>query len=272
MITNFDDAYANVTYIPHGTEYPDRWAKAAATFRSRLPKSCTGQFDLAYGPGNRNKVDLFLPSGVPKGLAVFIHGGYWMRFSKDNWSHLARGALLHGWAVALPGYTLAPDARIAEITQEIADAIQWLATKIMGPIRLAGHSAGGHLATRMICRDSRLAPDVVGRIGHVTSISGVHDLRPLLRTKMNETLRLSDADAASESSALLQPLSGIPVTCIVGADERPEFVRQNDLLANIWTGFGIETHSLHVEMKNHFNIVEDLSEPGSALANIFAPQ
>jgi arylformamidase len=36
----------------------------------------------------------------------------------------------------------------------------------------------------------------------VLSISGLHDLRPLLQTKMSRALRLSQAEAASESAAL----------------------------------------------------------------------
>jgi arylformamidase len=271
MIADFDDAYTNAAYILNGADYPDHWAQAAATFRSHLPAGCSGQFDLAYGSGTRNKIDLFLPPDKPKGLSIFIHGGYWMRFRKDHWSHLARGALLRGWAVAIPGYTLTPEVRIAQITQEITFAIQRLAARVAGPIRLAGHSAGGHLATRVICRDTALAQNVASRIVHVTSISGLHDLRPLLRTEMNVTLQLSDAEATSESPALLQPLVGIPITCWVGEEERPEFIRQSDLLANVWTGLGVSTQSLHIRQKHHFDIIEDLTEPESALTMLLGP-
>ncbi len=271
MISDFDDAYTNAAYIADGTAYPDRWAAAAAEFRSHLPARCSAEFDISYGPKPRNKYDYFLPPGKPKGLSVFIHGGYWMRFTKDHWSHFARGALLRGWAVAMPGYTLTPDVRVSEITAEISLAITHIADKVQGPMRLAGHSAGGHLAARMICRGSGLSPQVIDRIAHVVSISGVHDLRPLLRTKLNETLHLNEDEARSESPALLQPFGGIPVTCWVGSNERPEFVRQNDLLANIWTGFGIETKSVHAKERHHFNVIDDLCEPERELAKLFAP-
>ena len=55
------------------------------------------------------------------------------------------------------------------------------------------------------------------------------------------------------------------MTCWAGADERPEFRRQNALLANIWTGFGVATSALEEPDRHHFNIIDGLCEPGSKL-------
>ena len=44
----------------------------------------------------------------------------------------------------MPGYVLAPEVRIAAITAMVADAVAAAAAEVAGPIRLAGHSAGGH--------------------------------------------------------------------------------------------------------------------------------
>ena len=68
------------------------------------------------GTAPRNRFDLFLPEDAPKGLVVFVHGGYWVRFDKSYWSHLARGSVEHGYAVAMPSYTLCPQTRISGIT------------------------------------------------------------------------------------------------------------------------------------------------------------
>ncbi|MDZ7603319.1 MAG: alpha/beta hydrolase, partial [Hoeflea sp.] len=149
-ITDYDDAYANGAYIEGAADYPPRWAALAQDFRDGLAASGLARLDLAYGEGPRNRLDLFLPEGDPKGLAVFVHGGYWKAFDKSVWSHLAAGPLAHGFAVAMPGYTLCPDNRIAGIGLEIAAAISLAAEQVAGPIRLTGHSAGGQLVTRMI--------------------------------------------------------------------------------------------------------------------------
>jgi arylformamidase len=82
--------------------------------------------------------DLFLPEGAPSGLLLFIHGGYWLKFDRESWSHLAAGAVARGRAFAVPSYTLAPEARIAEMTKEIACAVGVAAGLVSGPVVVVG--------------------------------------------------------------------------------------------------------------------------------------
>ncbi|MBS0254605.1 MAG: alpha/beta hydrolase [Proteobacteria bacterium] len=265
-IADWDAAYANAAYIPDGESFPARWAEAAAAFRAARP--ATDRMGLAYGPQPRQWLDLFLPEGSPAGLAVFVHGGYWMALDPASWSHLAAGALARGWAVALPCYRLAPEVRIHDIAEDVATAIAYAAALVPGPLCLAGHSAGGHLVTRMMATPSPLAPALLPRLRAVLSISGLHDLRPLLRTAMNATLRLDTAEAWHESPALLAPeaaASAAVLTCWAGAGERPEFHRQNALLANVWHGLGLATRAVEAPGRHHFDVIDDLADPASAL-------
>jgi acetyl esterase/lipase len=267
MITDWDDAYANRAHIPGADAIIATWAPAAEAFRASLgPRA---RLDIAYGPAPRNRFDLFLPEEAPRGLAVFVHGGYWMAFDKSAWSHLAGGALAAGWGVALPSYTLAPEARIAAITQEIAAAITHAATLVPGPVRLAGHSAGGHLVSRMACEGTPLDPALRARLAHVLSISGVHDLRPLRATQMNGTLRIDAAEARAESPALLDPAPGTRLTAWVGAAERPEFLRQTDLLATAWALPDVATRAHHDPHRHHFDVIAGLADRLHPLARAF---
>ena len=175
------------------------------TPRHTAPAACRIEQNIAYGSHPREVMDIVWPEATPNGLVVFIHGGYWMRFDKSYWTDLAQGARAQGWAVCLPSYTLAPEARIAQITQQMGAAIAMAASRVAGPVRISGHSAGGHLASRMICDDSPLPESVLNRVTHAMSISGVHDLRPLLHTKLNDTLHLNEAEALGESAALHRP-------------------------------------------------------------------
>ncbi|MEM8872148.1 MAG: alpha/beta hydrolase [Pseudomonadota bacterium] len=264
-ITDWDDAYANRDHIEDAETYVTRWPQDAAAFRADLLGQGRAELDLAYGAGTRNRFDLFRPEKIPEGLVVFVHGGYWRTFDKNVWSRFAAGPLNQGWAVAMPSYTLAPEVPIDTITDEIGAAIEEAAAQIPGPIRLAGHSAGGHLVTRQVCADTALSPAVLQRIQHVVSISGVHDLRPLLMTTMNDDLRLDVISAAAESPALLVPVDGARVTVWVGGDERPEFVRQSTLLANIWTGLGADMTQVKEPDRHHFDVIDGLLEGGSDL-------
>ena len=263
-IADWDDAYTNGAYIAGGDTWPDRWAAAATAFREKLGAT-RAKLGLAYGEAPRNRFDLFMPEAAPKGLAVYIHGGYWMRFDRSAWSYLAAGPLAHGYAVAMPSYTLCPDISIAGIVQEVSRAIEAAAALIPGPIQLTGHSAGGHLAARMISTPSPLADAVLARIGNVVSIAGVHDLRPLLRTAMNATLKLDAAQAAAESPALLEPVAGTRLTAWVGGAERSEFRRQSALIANAWIGLGAETALFEEADRHHFNVIDGLADPSHGL-------
>ncbi len=253
-----DDAYANGAYIAGAQEYPPRWAAAAKATRL----ATAGARDVSYGPSARQVYDIFEPKGPPKGTFVFVHGGYWLKFDKSWWSHLAEGALAHGWSVAMPSYDLCPEVGIADITRQIAAFLGKLSEETDGPIVLAGHSAGGHLVARMIC-EGVLPEEVVSRIVKVVPISPVADLRPLLETTMNEEFKLDLAAAEAESPVLKKPVAGIPVTVWVGADERPAFVEQATRLAQSW---GCDV--MIAGGKHHFDVIDALGDVQSDLMGV----
>ncbi|WP_407522779.1 alpha/beta hydrolase [Methylobacterium oryzisoli] len=258
-----DRAYDNLGAIPDAASYPPRWSAAAAAFRAERAAAGRARLGLPYGAGERHAYDLFLPEGEPAGLAVYVHGGYWKAFDRSVWSHLAAGALAHGHAVAIPSYTLCPAARIAAITGEIAAFLDRAGAEVAGPIRLAGHSAGGHLVTRMLCPDVALA--CAARIERVVSISGVHDLRPLLGTGLNAVLQLDPAEARAESPALREPRPGSRLIAVAGAEELPEFRRQSALLPAIWHGLGARTEAFEAAGRHHLTVIDPLADPDSVL-------
>ncbi len=258
---DWDDAYANGAYIAGADDYPPRWASEAKAFRAALKARGRAEIDVAYGDHARERFDLFLPEAAPRGLVVFVHGGYWRAFDKSSWSHLAAGALAREFAVAMPSYRLCPDVRIADITREIAAAIDMAAGQIAGPIHLIGHSAGGHLVSRMLCGDMHWSACFAERIARVVSISGLHDLRPLLKTAMNDDFRLDAAEAEAESPALHRDVIPIPVVAWVGADERPAFIDQARLLAREWDNAEVVID----RGRHHFDVIDGLAEANSPL-------
>jgi len=258
-MTDLDDAYANAAHIPGSADFPPRWARAAEGLREGLLEQGLADLDLSYGDSARQRFDLFHPAAAAKGLMVFVHGGYWLRFDKSLWSHLAAGALSQGWAVAMPSYDLCPTVRIADITQQIARAVTAAAAMVAGPVVLAGHSAGGHLVARML--EPGLLPDALaGRIQHVMPISPVSDLRPLLRTSMNTDFRLDEEAAVAESPMLLHQRIPVPVTVTVCSEERPVFLDQARWLAEAWGCAHVIDEGLH-----HFNVIDGLADPDSKM-------
>jgi acetyl esterase/lipase len=261
---DWDEAFDNTGHVPGAAELPAQWAEAAATYRAEMDAAGRLRPEQPYGPDPRERLDLVLPAGEARGAVVFVHGGYWRRFDKSYWTHLAAGAAARGWAVAVPSYPLAPEARIAEITTALARAVAAVAAEVAGPLRLVGHSAGGHLVTRMLC-PGVLPEAVAARLARVTSVSGVHDLAPLVATSMNDTLRLDPQEAAAESPARCRPRPGVPVTVWVGAQERPEFLRQARLLEEAWAKTGAEIAAVYEPGHHHFSVVAGLTSADSRL-------
>lgn len=254
-------AYDNADFIPEGHSYASNWALTAEAFRARHPAGLQ-RLDQPYGSHRREAFDLFLPPDppAPRGLVIFLHGGFWRMSSRRDWSHLAQGPLGNGWAVAMPSYPLAPEARISAITRSAAQAVGACAGTVAGPILLAGHSAGGHLALRMVCADVALAPELLARIAGVMAISPLADLNPLLLLPMNEVLQI-DADEAESESPLLYPQPACAVTVEVGALERPAFIDQALRLADAWPAAALSV----IEGRHHFDIPEPLADPDSRM-------
>ena len=261
-LIDWDDAFANMAHITGSAALPDLWANSAALYRA---SGVQVEEDIVYGDHPRERLDIVWPDGTPKGLAVFIHGGFWMRLNKSHWTDFAEGARTNGWAVCLPSYTLAPDVRISHMTKQMGAALEMAAARVVGPIHVAGHSAGGHLATRLICDDSHLQGATLDRIAKTLSISGLHDLRPLQHTKMNDVLHLDEREAIAESAALQRPAGTNSITCWVGGGERPEFIRQSKLLAMMWSGLDTYADCVIDGKHNHFTVIEGLKDPQSPI-------
>ena len=251
---DMDRAYANGAFIAGAESYPPKWEAAAQRFRTSL--GARARLGLDYGPGARQKFDLFLPEGAPRGLLVYVHGGYWLAFGRESWSHLAAGALARGWACAMPSYTLAPEARIGEITVEIGRAVDAAAALVAGPVVVTGHSAGGHLAARMGC----VGAPVSANIARVVPISPVAELEPLMATVMNDKLGITDVEAALESPARLVRRGGVQAHVWVGGQERPAFLWQARTLSENW-----DCQWTVAAGKQHFDVLDDLADPTSGL-------
>ncbi len=263
---DWDDAFANMAHVPDSQELPAFWTKRAQQYRTDASTQNTRiDIDVPYGAHARELFDIVWPDASPKGLVVFVHGGYWIRLDKSYWTDLAEGARANGWAVCLPSYTLAPEARISDITNQIGRAIVKASELVSGPIRITGHSAGGHLVSRMACENSPLPLNVQQRIQHTVSISGLHELRPLLHTQMNESLRLDIEEASNESAILQRPIKNTSMTAWVGGGERPEFIRQARLLELVWQGLDADIKCVIDSDHNHFTVIEGLKNPDSKI-------
>jgi arylformamidase len=159
------------------------------------------------------------------------------------------------------------------IVDEIGRATQWLLDNLQrlggDPARLyvAGHSAGGHLTAMLFATDWP-AHGLVGQpIAGGVSLSGVHDLAPMVQFSYNTDLKLDDAEAARQSPVLLAPQTRAPLVLAAGADETSEFVRQTLILWDAWPQNrpAGATGPMLIPGRNHFNVVVDFGDASSEL-------
>ena len=251
-----DAAYNNSAAVVNSPALNAAREAASAEFRA----AHAGKLDLRYGPRERNTLDLFPAANPNAPCLVFIHGGYWQRNSKDQFASLIAGPYAHGWAAALPGYTLGPDATLTEITAEIHASLDWLAQHgpshgIAGPIVLSGWSAGGHLTAQCLGH-----PNVVAGL----AISGVFELGPVRDTYLNEKLLLTDDEVASLSPLRL-PVVNKPLAIAYGTAELPPLVSDSRDLHAKRAAAHAPGPLLPIPGANHFTIVHELRDPDGIL-------
>lgn len=255
--------YDNRARVPEHPQLFERWAKDSAAWREARPPHV-----LAYGEGERQKVDVFEgeADGNTHGPAVlFIHGGYWQAMDRSSSSVCARGLNLRGVTVGVTGYDLCPDVRIGEITAQVRRATLALWRHTGRPVIAVGHSAGGHLAACLLATDWEAEHAPRQRVPAAYAISGLFDLRPLIATPLNRALRLDDAEAGRESPLGWTPPAGLVLDAVVGGDESREYHRQSRAIVDVWGAAGVRTRYEAVEGANHFTVLAGLADPDSVM-------
>ncbi len=265
---DYEAEYNNRARVPEHAALIQAWYEAAQRYRVDRLTEAHAELDVAYGPGERQRLDLFWPDKPqPAGLAVFVHGGYWQTLSPDGFSHMARGANGHGIAVAVPGYDLCPAVTVGDIVNQIRACCRFLWQRFGKRLVVAGHSAGGHLAAAMVATDwpaldATLPADLVPA---GLAISGVFELEPLTHTSINGPLKLDDEEARAASPMNWPVAPGRTLLAYVGGAESREFLRQSRDIVAHWAARGVHAECVEVAGANHFTVLDPLADPDSAM-------
>src|SRR5665213_4043722 len=257
-----DSAWYNKEYLP-SLDIPSTpnifasWKARSLATQKRLKHVS----DIPYGPNKREVMD-FYPAENSKCCVVFIHGGYWLGFSKFETSFVAEGFVSQGLSVALLNYPLCPEVKIADIRTSCARAFVELYTKVLNAaerkaVIVTGHSAGGYLAAAYLAEDwaARGLPE--NPIKGVVSLSGVFDVAPLIETSLNHGLRLDEAQAKALNLIAIAPRGKAKLALAVGQNESSEFHRQSSDLGKSWAS--LRPQVLDVAGANHFTLVDSLA-------------
>jgi len=256
-------AYDNLDAVEDSQQWIAGWVDRSQAIRGQADAIS----DIRYGGAQRALLDYFRCGATRAPLLVFFHGGYWLRNHKDMFAFIAEGPLARGFDVAVPGYTLAPDASLSQIVAEAGAAIAFLAQSserlCFDTERMitSGWSAGGHLAATLM-HDPHVSA--------VLGISGIYDLEPIAWCDINDTLGLSSEEVQCLSPVSMLSARATHLAVVYGGYELPELQRQSRDFTRAATSNGIAAHLAQIDGHHHFSILDELSSPNGRITQLLS--
>lgn len=225
--------------------------------------------NVAYGCKPGETLDIFLPNGAVSGVPVhmFIHGGYWRMFSKEDYSCVAETVTRAGAVAAVIDYSLMPMARMDVLIGQVLNAKAFLLAHAdrfgATPKRfsVSGHSAGAHLATFLFNRS--VAPS--GVIAAFL-LGGLYDLEPLQTSFLRDELALSDEEVRRFTPMRLEHVPATRVAIMTGELETNPFKIQANAFRDILAAQGLEVRASYIADGDHMSTVRDLAVVGTPVA------
>jgi acetyl esterase/lipase len=197
--------------------------------------------DIAYGPLERQKLDLYRPE-APRAdgkAVVFFYGGSWDSGTKSDYLFVAQALASRGIAVVVPDYRVYPDVRFPGFLEDAALATRWAADRLgVDRLFVAGHSAGGQIASMLTVNTPYLARAGVDRMklrGFI-GIAGPYDFLPLTSRKLVDIFGGANN---REIQAITFAQAPLPAALLLhGEPDSTVFVRNSINLAAAWRRAG----------------------------------
>ncbi len=152
-------------------------AHAAARVRYMMPDAHPSRFgirvveDVSYGPHATNKLDVYIPTRVPKPLPVvmYVHGGGFAMLSKETHRVMALSIARRGYLTFNIDYRQGTKNQFPAPLEDASTALLWVARHAVNyggdptQLAIAGESAGGNLVTALALIHSMKRPEPFAR-------------------------------------------------------------------------------------------------------------
>ena len=232
--------------------------------------------DLAYGPGARNKLDIYRPNKVTGAtpVVVFFYGGNWVAGERADYAFVGRALAARGILVVIPDYRLYPAVRYPDFLDDSAQAVAWTAKNIARyggdpkHLFLMGHSAGAYNAA-MLALDARW----LGRQGVATSslsgwigLAGPYDFLPDENPTARPVFHFPDTPAESQP---INHTDGAVLPALLIAANKDSLVNPNRNTAGLAAklrAHGVPVKEVYYDGVSHTTLVASLAAPLRSLA------
>ncbi len=242
---------------------------------SQAAAGLPGERDLRWGRDAKESLDIYRPASAspPAGwpVVVYVHGGAWLILDKSSSAFAAPAFTDAGCLFVAMGFHTALTVDFGAMVERVRYGIDWLAQHIHlyggDPARivLIGHSSGTHLVGQCLTHSGQSDALHARPLAGALLVSGLGDLEPVRLSYRNQRLKLSAPDARRYSLLSNEVYASCPVDVVVAQDDTPEFKRQSADMAAYLRQRGLLRQHYEVPHKNHFDVILDLTDPGSRL-------
>jgi len=272
-----DRAYDQSNWAPTQAAILSRYGADSASVRRAYPPRTE-----RYGDTEAEVLDIFAPrqaapantelpvTGVP--ILMFIHGGAWLRLTKDDASAPAPTFVDRGAAWVVPNFANVRQVGLAEMAEQCRRALAWVVSNAAGfggdpgRVFLAGHSSGAHLGGVLLTTDWAARGMQADPVRGALLMSGLYELRPAMLSSRRNDVHVTEAEIAALSPMRHLDRITCPVIVSWGDQESPEFKRQSRVFADALAGMGQLAAQHTLFNTNHFEETEQLNRPDTVLA------
>ena len=249
-----DRVFDQASWAPRMKELEEQIASESAAVRRQMPPHT-----VRYGKSEDEVLDIFAAAGARDApVMIFIHGGAWIRSTKDDASFAAPVFTRRGAIYIAVNYSSLATVRMPEIAEQCARAIEWAVRNVSNyggspqRIFISGHSAGAHLSGCMLATDWKARGLEANPIRGALLLSGLYELRPVMLSSRRSYVHLDDAEVNALSPIRHLGRMSSPVTVVSADQDTPEFKRQSKVFADAIDAMGLLTAHHVLFNANHF--------------------
>lgn len=228
--------------------------------------------DIAYGPADRQKLDIYLPKKSSRTdrrkVIVFFYGGSWRNGARANYRFVGAALAERGYVAIVTDYRLYPEVRFPEFVQDGARAVAWVQANIAryggdpDKMYLVGHSAGAHIVM-LLALDRRYLDAAGVRPGTIKGVVGiagpyVFDPRNYKNTRPIFAPAEPPGDARPSTFA---NRPGPPLLLLHGRGDRTVLLGNSEELANVYRAAGGKATAKFYPRIGHYRIILAVAKP-----------
>ncbi|HAX42238.1 MAG TPA: alpha/beta hydrolase fold domain-containing protein [Bryobacteraceae bacterium] len=235
--------------------------------------------DVVYVSGEpsdpeKQKLDIYRPRGAAgRPVLVFYHGGAWVRGDRKQYPFLGNRFAREGYVVVVPSYRLAPKHPHPAQVEDAASALAWVVKNIAQHggdpkrITIAGHSAGGHLASLLVTNEQwlRIHGLDATAVRNVGALSAPLDLTALA----GGSSRVFGPDPAVHRAASPQHhvRANLPPFTITYCQwDYALLPQQAEAFHAALAAAGARSQLIYVPRENHISEITSITKPGDPTA------